>query len=148
VPADIDGARATLRRYLKDGQIKLTPEPLGDAQAYTARAEFLPLGMLTDKAETPSQIPLGGSCPRLVARGRFVRCTTSFRCKFALRWPHDGRSLGVGPGGSSAGHPSERLQDHRPKQGRVRLYRGSSSRGSSSSRAILLHQACTSSLEI
>jgi hypothetical protein len=68
--ADVDGARATLRRYLKDGQITLTPEPFGDAQAYTTRAEFLPLVMLTDKAETPSQIALGGSCPRLVARGR------------------------------------------------------------------------------
>ena len=90
---DIDGARSTLRRYLKDGQITLTPEPFGDAQAYTARAEFLPLVMLTDKAETPSQIALGGSCPRLVARGRFVRCTTRFlagsrpdRCMKSSRW--------------------------------------------------------------
>ena len=69
--ADVDGARATLRRYLKDGEITLTPEAFGDAQAYTARAEFLPLVMLTDKAETPSQFALGGSCPRLVARGGF-----------------------------------------------------------------------------
>jgi len=67
----VEGARATLRRYLKDGQITLTPELFGDFQAYTARSEFLPLGMLTDKAETPSQITLGGSCPRLVARGGF-----------------------------------------------------------------------------
>jgi hypothetical protein len=35
--ADVDGARATLRRYLKDGQITPTPEPFRDAQAYTAR---------------------------------------------------------------------------------------------------------------
>jgi len=86
--ADVDGARATLRRYLKDGQVTLTPEPFGDAQAYTARAEFLPLVMLTDKAETPSQIALGGSCPRLVARGRFepLRCELRVVVRAAGTW--------------------------------------------------------------
>src|SRR4051794_14791827 len=59
----------TRRRYLKDGQITLTPEPFGEAQAYTARAEFLPLVMLTDKAETPSRGDPGGSCLRRVCAG-------------------------------------------------------------------------------
>ena len=69
--SDVHGARAALRRYLKGGEITLTPERFGDRETYVARAEFLPLVMLTDKAETPSQIALGGSCPRLVARGGF-----------------------------------------------------------------------------
>lgn len=47
-----------LRRFLKDGQITLTPEPFRDAEAYIARAEFLPLVMLTDKAETAVTVPL------------------------------------------------------------------------------------------
>jgi hypothetical protein len=74
-----------MRRYLKPGQITLMPEPFGDAQAYTARAEFLPLVMLTDKAETPSQIALGGSFPRLVAGGRFEPPMSTLRRKFMLQ---------------------------------------------------------------
>ena len=74
-----------MRRYLKDGQITLMPEPFGDAQAYPARAEFLPLVMLTDKAETPSQGDPGGSCPRLVARGRNYTWTTGFTVPIEVR---------------------------------------------------------------
>ena len=71
---DVDGARAALRRYLKGGTITLTPEPFGDAQAYAARAEFMPLVMLSENAATPSEVVLGGRrlpcCPSGVARGR------------------------------------------------------------------------------
>lgn len=67
--SDVDGARAALRRYLKDGEITITPEPYGDGFAYVARAEFLPLVFLTENAATPSELSLGGRCPRLVARG-------------------------------------------------------------------------------
>jgi hypothetical protein len=38
--SDVDGARTALRRYLKGGEITLTPEPFGDSQAYVARAEL------------------------------------------------------------------------------------------------------------
>jgi hypothetical protein len=31
----------------------MTPEPHGDGQAYVARGEFMPLALLSDKAETP-----------------------------------------------------------------------------------------------
>jgi hypothetical protein len=63
--SNIQGARAALRRYFKDGHITLTPE----AGSYVARGEFLPLMLLTDKAATPSDE--GGRCPRWVARGGF-----------------------------------------------------------------------------
>ena len=69
--ADVEGARAALRRYLKGSEIILTPERFGDRETYVARAEFMPLVMLADKAETPSQGDPGGSCLRLVARGGF-----------------------------------------------------------------------------
>ncbi len=68
---DVDAARAVLGRYLKGGLITLTPERFGDREAYVARAELMPLVMLADKAETPSQGDPGGSCLRLVARGGF-----------------------------------------------------------------------------
>jgi hypothetical protein len=68
---DVEGARAALGRYLKGGLITVTPEPFGDGQAYVARAEFLPLVFLTDKAATPSELGAGGRCPRWVARGGF-----------------------------------------------------------------------------
>jgi len=40
---DVDGARAALRRYLKGGEITLTPELFEGRETYVARAEFLPL---------------------------------------------------------------------------------------------------------
>jgi hypothetical protein len=67
----VHGARAALRTYFKDGTITMTPEPFGDGQAYVARAEFLPLVLLTQNAGTPSELSLGGRCPRWVARGGF-----------------------------------------------------------------------------
>jgi len=76
--SDVQGARAALRRYLKGGEITLTPERFGDHETYVARAEFMPLVMLADKAETPSQGDPGGSCLRLVARGRYSLWTTNF----------------------------------------------------------------------
>ena len=69
--SDVDGARAALRRYLKGGEITLTPELFGDGQAYTARAEFLPLVLLTENAATPSEGDQGGRCLRVDARGGF-----------------------------------------------------------------------------
>jgi site-specific DNA recombinase len=68
---DVDGARATLRRYLKGGEITLTPEHFEGRETYVARAEFLPLVFLTENAETPSKGYQGGRCPRSVARGGF-----------------------------------------------------------------------------
>jgi len=62
--ADVDGARAPLRRYLKDGQITLTPEAFGDAQAYTARAEFADRGACCLR---------GTACARLPALARPAR---------------------------------------------------------------------------
>jgi site-specific DNA recombinase len=67
---DVEGARATLRRYLKGGEITLTPERFEGRETYVARAEFLPLVFLTENAETPSEGYQGGRCPRWVARGR------------------------------------------------------------------------------
>ena len=58
-----------MRRYLKDGQITLMPEPFGDAQAYTARADFLPLVMLTDKQELPPRVTREGVVSVLLRRG-------------------------------------------------------------------------------
>jgi hypothetical protein len=68
---DVQSAREALRRYFKGGTITMTPEPHGDGQAYVARAEFLPLVLLTENAATPSELEPGGRCPRWVARGRF-----------------------------------------------------------------------------
>jgi site-specific DNA recombinase len=64
---NIQGARAALRRYFKNGQITLSPED----GAYVARGEFMPLVLLADKAATPSEREAGGRCPRVVARGGF-----------------------------------------------------------------------------
>ena len=88
---DVDGARAALRRYLKGGEITLTPELFEGREAYVARAEFLPLVFLTENAETPSEGYQGGRRPRSVARGRFNRCTTRFRSRFALACPRSRR---------------------------------------------------------
>ena len=66
--SDIEGARAALRRYLKNGESTLTPEPYGEGHAYVARAEFLPLVLLAENAATPSELVPGGRCPRVVAR--------------------------------------------------------------------------------
>jgi site-specific DNA recombinase len=68
---DVDGARAALRRYLKGGEITLSPETFEGRETYVARAEFLPLVFLTENAATPSELEPGGRCPRWVARGRF-----------------------------------------------------------------------------
>jgi hypothetical protein len=46
---DVDGARAALRRYLKGGEITLTPERFEGNETCVARAEFLPLIFLTEK---------------------------------------------------------------------------------------------------
>ena len=59
---------AALRRYLKGGEITLTP----DGDSYIARAEFLPLVFLMEKRETPSE---GGRCLRVVARAGFEPTT-------------------------------------------------------------------------
>jgi len=71
----------------------LTREPFGDAQAYVARAEFMPLVMLSENAATPSEGYQGGrvalGCPSGVARGRFVRCTTRFLRRFASELRHE-----------------------------------------------------------
>ena len=64
---DVQSARTALRRYLKGGEITLTP----DGATYVARAEFMPLALLADDAETPSAGDQGGRCPRVVARGGF-----------------------------------------------------------------------------
>jgi hypothetical protein len=57
---DVDGARAALRRYLKGGEITLTPERFEGRETYVARAEFLPLVMPTENAATPSEGDQGG----------------------------------------------------------------------------------------
>jgi site-specific DNA recombinase len=69
--SDVQSARVALRSYFKGGTITMTPEPFGDGQAYVARAEFLPLVLLTQNAATPSELEPGGRCPRWVARGGF-----------------------------------------------------------------------------
>src|SRR5690349_13574462 len=69
--SDVQSARAALRNYIKGGTITTTPESFGDGQAYVARAEFLPLVLLTQDAATPSELEPGGRCPRWVARGGF-----------------------------------------------------------------------------
>jgi len=68
---DVQSARRALRSYFKGG----TPEPHGDGQAYVARGEFMPLALLADGAGTPSELSLGGRCPRVVARERYARWT-------------------------------------------------------------------------
>jgi site-specific DNA recombinase len=72
--ADVEGGRAALRRYLKGGEITLTPESFEGRETYVARAEFLPLVFLTENATTPSEGYQGGRCPRRVARGRNAGC--------------------------------------------------------------------------
>ncbi len=69
--SDVDGARAALRRYLKGGEITLSPRGFRGPRNYVARAEFLPLVFLTENAATPSESYQGGRCPRWGARGRF-----------------------------------------------------------------------------
>jgi hypothetical protein len=76
---DVDGARAALRRYLKGGEIMLTPERFEGRETYVARAEFLPLVMLTENAATPSEGDQGGRCPRWVARGRNAGCIPRYQ---------------------------------------------------------------------
>ena len=106
---DVEGARAALRRYLKNGEIALTPAPHGDGQAYVARAEILPLVLLAENAATPSELALGGRCPRVVARGRFDRCTTRSRARCGSRsrreCPHAARPC--------SSRPATRLADQR-----------------------------------
>jgi hypothetical protein len=63
------GTCEALRSYLRGGQITLTPEQ----GVYIARAELFPLKVALDH-ETSGNL----HCPELVARGRFVRCTTRF----------------------------------------------------------------------
>jgi hypothetical protein len=46
----VQSARTALRTYFKGGTITMTPEPLGDGQAYVSRAEFLPLVLLNQNA--------------------------------------------------------------------------------------------------
>jgi hypothetical protein len=41
---------------LKGGTITLTPEPVGDAQAYVARAEFMPLVLLSKMQQRPPRL--------------------------------------------------------------------------------------------
>ena len=86
--------------------------PLGDREAYVARAEFMPLVMLADKAETPSQGDPGGSCLRLVARGRFTRCirNTGFRLRFMSGPKATSLNLDFAPRGETAprAEPRER----------------------------------------
>jgi hypothetical protein len=69
--SDVQGARSALRTYFKGGTITMTPEPLGDGQAYVSPAEFLPLVLLNQNAGTPSEPEPGGRCLRWVARGGF-----------------------------------------------------------------------------
>ncbi len=85
---DMQSARTALRTYFKDGTITMTPEPHGDGFAYVARGDFMPLALLADKVETPSE---GGRCPRVVAGGRYDRCTTRFRRLLAFGWQLDRR---------------------------------------------------------
>ena len=70
---EVEAARATLKRYLRDGSIILTPETGADGkQAYVARADVMPLVPLTENMATPSEPEPGGRCyPRVVARGGF-----------------------------------------------------------------------------
>jgi hypothetical protein len=66
--ADVQSARAALRRYLRGGEITLMP----DGDAYLARAEFVPLALLAhDNKTTPSEANQGGRCQSVVARGGF-----------------------------------------------------------------------------
>jgi hypothetical protein len=82
---DVQSARAALQRYFKGSIIAMTPEPHGDGQAYVARGDFMPLALLADQAETPSELSLGGRCPRVVARGRYSTWTTAFTVPIEVR---------------------------------------------------------------
>ena len=59
---DVQAARTTLQGYFQGGAITMTPETHGEGQAYTARGDFMPLALLTDKTETPPKLVLGGRC--------------------------------------------------------------------------------------
>jgi site-specific DNA recombinase len=75
---DVQSARAALQGYFQGGTITMTPEPHGDGQAYVARGNFMPLALLVDQADkavTPSELVLGGRCPRVVARVGFEPTT-------------------------------------------------------------------------
>jgi hypothetical protein len=52
---DVDDARSDLRRYLKGGEIALTPKRFEGRETYVARAEFLPLVFLTEKCSNASE---------------------------------------------------------------------------------------------
>jgi site-specific DNA recombinase len=69
---NVERARAQLARYFRDGAITLTPEAGPDGkETYVARGDLMPLVLLTENAETPSEGYQGGRCPRSVARGGF-----------------------------------------------------------------------------
>jgi len=84
---DVESARATLKRYLRDGSIILTPDTDAHGkQAYVARANFMPLAALTENAATPSEPEPGGRCyPRVVARGRYPAWVTTISVPIEVR---------------------------------------------------------------
>jgi hypothetical protein len=87
---DVERARAALKRYLRDGTITLSPDVGPDGKpAYVARAQFLPLVLLTENAETPSEGYQGGRCPRWVARGRNAGCIPRYRWGLSDAWLHE-----------------------------------------------------------
>jgi hypothetical protein len=55
---EVEGARNALRRYQQGGEITLTPERSGDREVYVARAELLPLVMLSENAATAGSVPI------------------------------------------------------------------------------------------
>ena len=93
-----------MRRYLKDGQITLMPEPFGDAQAYTARADFLPLVMLTDKQELPPRVTgreLSPSCCAVAQRGPYTAISLGLSADTWRKRPHCG-AMSTGASSSTA----------------------------------------------
>jgi DNA invertase Pin-like site-specific DNA recombinase len=60
------GARQAIRTFLRDGTIRMAPQPDG---TYLAEAEMLPLVLVGEKCRTPGQLEADRACNGLSCRG-------------------------------------------------------------------------------
>jgi hypothetical protein len=69
---DVDEARADRRRYLKGGEVTLTPESVEGREVCIARADFLPLVFLTEKIGSSDELEVMGQHVKVLSLGRLV----------------------------------------------------------------------------